>query len=725
MRVRAWGADNAVRLVIALSLAACGGCPDGNTNPNGEGIPGTPVSNAQRTQVIDAVSSTLSGLSADEPAAARDALVAMLKKSTAIEAAGVSEDGGVWARFTDNRLLLVVMNSFGPQNEDSSKPIVPDDAESPMRSPLPATKTSPRAKSDAGPRSLDQLVSLPASTDCFLFNTYGDDLEGVESHLDNLAFWLDVRGYVEKTAGSRLATIENYMKVKNAGLVYVQGHGTIGFIRETDDPESATIPIFGLGTLTPRAADGSTDAQYEDMLKSHQLGYLVTPDIFRSPIDQVRRFRPVAARGYFITKNFVLEHWTFKPGAWVYLDVCHGFDLLFKDACFEKGAGVFQGWSLSARHLDTIETSEYLFSRVLGISSLANAKFAKSVSPPQRAFSLFDVLNHMELKNRTNPPFLPIIEDTLLESTDIHNVPEILSSAGKAELVLELASNVAEPILVPTISQLFIGDQPSIVHDEPNILTINGSFGFEEPIVLIGGAESGEILSRTSGSIVCRIGPEDYGEVAIKVAGRYSAYRMLTRWIGTASAAVFHEDGPAEQLTLGVSFRGDVQSYRYFPDENPRYTQTPTFDAIPVVSSVQSASVTGSSPCDQGQTGAGYTWSTIGSNDVPVKRAGSEGDYFWFQKGGTGFTVTPEGVIEGSVAYGIYRQAGVRETGDCTPLSPFDRTTFMSISGGTEVKMSPGSYDISEIAEETIGDVQYLYGVDMSAVGIPGDDDPR
>lgn len=715
---------NSIRSIFVLSLCALCGCPEGP--PAGAGVPGAPVSDEQRAAVFAAVGSTLGGLRADEPEAARDALVAMFKADTAIEDAGISPDGGVWARFTDNRLLLVAMNNPTTVDENAQPPNIPQGrSRTPDRASIahPQTKSPRIAPVKKSPRSASIFNSLPSSSDYFLFNTYYDEYAAVDRHMSNISSWFTLHGYTDQTLLGHGGTIENLMSVKNAGLVYLHGHGTTGFLRTSDDPASPLEQVFGLGTVTLRP-DASVDAKYDSLLKSRQVGYLVTPSIFLDKIEDVLKFKAVATTGYFITRYFVDQQWTFAPGSWVYLDACSSSNDDFMQACRSKGAGLYLGWNLGVRHIDGIETAEYLFSRLLGINDLAGANFVTAEPVPQRAFPLETLLEDIQTRPRRSPQEVPGLSTTLDTSTSIFNLPDILSGGLTAHLVMDRDDKVRDPMLLPTIEQLKIQDQPGIIYDEPNVLSVFGTFGFDDPRVFVGDDEA-EIFDGSSTLLVCRISATAHGPVIVQAGDHVSSPRMLTRWTGVASAFESVDMGPSSHLLLDVAFRGDVQSHRSKPGQTPVYDSIPDFDGTTGETRVSVATVTGAEPCPEGQTGAGYKWQLDGIGDPPVMRVGAEGDHIWFGKGGGGVEGNDKGEIEGSLAYGAHASMVVHETGDCTFAPPVDRMTDFEILGGVNFKIGPGNFDIDELHSEDYADLHVEYIVQVEAESTPGEDDPR
>src|SRR5205823_2464162 len=86
------------------------------------------------------------------------------------------------------------------------------------------------------------------------------------------------------------------------------------------------------------------------------------------------------------------------PNSLVFIDACHsaGDDAFeFRGACLNAGASAYLGWSDSEVIRDGVGSAAYLFDRLLGANH-----FDDKETPPQRAFSLTEMLNEMHKRNR-------------------------------------------------------------------------------------------------------------------------------------------------------------------------------------------------------------------------------------------------------------------------------------------------------------------------------------
>lgn len=730
------------RAAVVLSIFfAVGGCPPdpntgGNTNANtgggngnsnggggnannaggnvGGGMLGPELNAAARTAVFDKIEQMLPTLRPDEIEATRTSLVSMLNDTADIAEAGANEDGSVWAIFSDGRPLLIALNNPMPfealQAEEAAG--VPSPRELPDFTPArPGPKPAdPRSQSgDTG------FGSIPSSRRVFLFNGFEDEPE-VNRHIEALSDWLERRGYQDLTT-DRLATIDNLMEVKDAGLLYINGHGGIGFIPV--GPQGGpfvNVPIFALGTLTRRDKRGASDEQYRELLASQQIGYLAIPTVFGIPLS----FGPRASSRYFVTRNFAFEHWTFSRGSWVYLDVCDGDDRIFKDACRDKGAGMFLSWDKTVRRTDSLETSQYLFSRVLGINDIFGAARVVAENPPQRAFDFGTIFRHMEITNRRNPHTFPGGRDALLESYSLHNP----LFRERAELRLENLGQIQEALLAP-------GIQKVQTDDPAGVLSVLGSFGDDRGTVLVAG-EPMVIEEWNSGFIRCQIPANATGAVNVVVNGCISDPRQLTVWRGTVSSTFSGANIPTETCELHIEFRGDAQSSRDLPGDTPKFSSGPGFECIPDASRVLLAREGGTLSCGQGVGGTSTVSTPDSATGLRYFRLGDNDDGFYFQRGTAQSDVeglnADTGENEWFVTFGVQKADAVVDEIRCDNFR-LDRRRRLDANGSFLAGFTVGSYNI--FFNQTlpimtpVGQQTLAVFADLQAVNTPSDDDPR
>jgi hypothetical protein len=101
------------RTMIACALlAACGSSTDSPTDPPDDDPdgPGTTLTPAQRFAALEAVNVRIDALTGADANSRRAELLSWLDTRSEFEDAGTNEDGSLWARFQDGRLLLIIAN---------------------------------------------------------------------------------------------------------------------------------------------------------------------------------------------------------------------------------------------------------------------------------------------------------------------------------------------------------------------------------------------------------------------------------------------------------------------------------------------------------------------------------------------------------------------------------------------------------------------------------------
>jgi len=376
------------------------------------------------------------------------------------------------------------------------------------------------------------------------------------------------------------------------------------------------------------------------------------------------------------------------------------------------GAGLYLSWDQTVRHSDALETSQYIFSRVLGINTMFGGALVVAEDPPQRAFSFFDIFRHIEVTNRRNPHTFPGVADTLRQSYSPHNPIGNL----RALLEYEVANGTSEPILQPGIG--------GVGTDDPEgRLYISGSFGSEQGIVSVGGQPVG-IEEWNAYQITCQIGPTDSGAVVVAIDGHASDPRQLTLWSGKVHAALSGLDRAPEKVDLHVEFRGDAQSSRILPGDEPTFQSHPAFRCIPETSKVESADESGVFNCGVGIDG-NITISTpsppTGAKYVDL---GDDVDGFWFQSSGIALD-SDTGAVSASVGFGVIQTEGVKTVFNCENTTKRTEYSKLEPSGAFTAEYSPDDYDISFDFPVSEGGITLSVFADIKAGGTPSNDDPR
>ncbi|MCC6446383.1 MAG: hypothetical protein IT210_23400 [Armatimonadetes bacterium] len=232
-----------------------------------------------------------------------------------------------------------------------------------------APAASARSRADENQLPAGQNAFLVSCFDPFwaqgLFATADDTL----NVLQNVA---NQSGYaVTKYVG----TVDNLKRVRNADIVYIDGHGTLAQLPAGPGVLSTKIYCLPTATvITPgddlRLAEDIADGSVGPALVGarHATEYLL-------------------AQHYYITPKFVRKYWNLHPNSLVYLNTCMSQSdpeaTSFRRACWEQNASAYVGWSRCITAFDAAESARYLFNGIAGQNDLGDLK----KNPPQRPFS--------------------------------------------------------------------------------------------------------------------------------------------------------------------------------------------------------------------------------------------------------------------------------------------------------------------------------------------------
>lgn len=724
------------------------GCPpppptgNANTNSGGNGLGqvGDPVSLQQRNATLAAIDDVLVDQSPENLLAAQAAVAQRLATDPAIAKFGVNPDGSVWARFTDGRPLVVALNH--PLPDDVATGLKAAGTQSPRQAGdstevSGASGTSPQAQSSnvakAAIRSqTEDAPSIPHGDRVYLFNNYGPSLE-VDQHLSLLDGWLAEGGYRVINAGdAQRGTIENLRFVTDAAVVYINGRGAVGYLAGESEgaPERE---VYALGTLTLRADDGSTDGQYESELLSGAVGYISSPTVILLP-GTGQRFGRASFHHYFISSFMIRQRWNFVPGAQVYLDSDSGlFKNEFAQACIDKGAAVFFGWSGDIRLPDALETSQYYFSRALGATGSYDGARVHEESPPQRPFDSTTLLvTHMPQTPRTTPHEVPFHAPTMLtESFSLLNA--LGEGEGLTSNLTMLQGRAVDPLLRPGIGPLNIQDDPeNILTHESGSLSIGGNFGYEidDTLVTVGGEEA-TLVEGTTGFLDCRIGPITAGDVQVTQFGHTSNARKLSMWTGTAEVRQFGPQVISRNLTLKITLRADLQNYRLRPGEPPdQWAGGFSSTCEPMSSSIQSHEVSGTIHCNRmDRSDDVYSTASAGSYP-PMRPLGESGPGFYFTRGSPPPAINlDEQAWRGTFVWGATIADGERHQVNCTENPRSQNELFDSPQGGVEIFVGEfigySLFDSDTIESTGPTGSTVISELKLNGMSLPTTNDPR
>lgn len=235
----------------------------------------------------------------------------------------VADDGSVWGLFGDGQLLVFVNNR----------------------------RPDPRLRSDSPIPRVDSQV--PESDLAHFANTF----QGSSTFRSPLPFLTNkarLSGYKIGEGGG----VEDMRNLKSLGSLYIDAHG--GSSEDASSTEGKA-PLRGLvlkqgvprsfSIWTQTRATQELDAQYQDELKSRTLIHFI------APIDDQNY-----ERRYGITGKFVRQNWAFRPHSLVFLNACSSYSADFREACLERGASAYVGWTLNVADAVAYDAAEALYS---------------------------------------------------------------------------------------------------------------------------------------------------------------------------------------------------------------------------------------------------------------------------------------------------------------------------------------------------------------------------
>ena len=318
-----------------------GGGNDDNDDGGGTNYIDIPVSDADRAVVLDSLASTFDALQDANPSDDDRNLQmkAFLEGLPQIEAAGVSGDGSVWGRFTDDRLIIFA----GP------------------REPNPIEETDMTVMLSPPSEVPDGTESRVADN---LGERYGDAYAPITQ-------WLQDAGYGASLPGN----FTDMTSMGSLGLLVISSHGGTGKWRDN----TAAYAIWGNAF---DVAPGK-DEEYQYEIAEHRLCYMYA-DTGYDPKEEKNQWR------YAFTAKFVMEYLNFTEGSLVFMDACSSNEPVMRSAFLAKGASVYAGWSAPVDSYNAKVAASYLFDRLLG----ANKYDAES--PKQRPFDWQNVYTWMQ-----------------------------------------------------------------------------------------------------------------------------------------------------------------------------------------------------------------------------------------------------------------------------------------------------------------------------------------
>ncbi|MBN1291586.1 MAG: T9SS type A sorting domain-containing protein [Candidatus Latescibacteria bacterium] len=521
----------------------------------GVGMTGTPVSDDQRKAVFSKITLTLNNL-IDIPDSVRFGHLALfLAEQPEIEIAGY-DVGGVWARFTDGRLIIFDANV---EAED----LIPVSTESEMKI---ATSSNETETSRSAIQASSSWTDIPESKRICLYRNPNESSE-----------WLNnVKLYVEQPTdenGNRIysytvdggikdASVEAFMNIPGDCAVFaLHTHGSNRAYNRSWEPE------YALYTTTPVTLPN--EIKYWDLLKTGQLVYY--HPVFFENLAGVIIFTDQYYH-YAISTSFIENYWVkskrFETAkTFVYFNVCSSFSeksSKMVKAIYSSGASLYAGWTYRALGHDGPATASYIFDRLLGSNM-----WGPTMNDPHRPFS-WDTL-HDEM-----------ISLGYGKSYDDKYGKDKEGDAQYSWLKLEPAPNSPFKLLAPSIKYMDVDEKTET--DEQPELTIYGTFGDTQGEVFIkkesvSSSSPLTIKEWNKDKIICYLQKDDYGDVSVKVNGNRSNLRSLSKWKGKVEFTVIPNPTVPNQTSCTLQdqvtwdlklIRADVAPYRERkPEEKP------------------------------------------------------------------------------------------------------------------------------------------------------------
>ncbi len=559
----------ALGLLVACLATGCGG--------GGAPVDPGDVTPEARLEAMDAVAAALGSLppgasTADKLAAATTAMDARPE----FERTGSSlEWGSAWGLFHGGTLYIV--DAVG---RPATQPL--PEAEASARQGVPARHGVP-----AGPAVLCQV--LPTS------------------HYANLSArispWLTAAGYSVTADPTRGGGVDSLRYVQAAGLFYMGAHGVVAWLGEGNGD------VWAAATATTPSL--SLDRLYAEDLADRSLviveGYPV-----EGPI-----------RRYGITAGFVRKYMGFAPNSLVYMDACSSDSTAaapFKQACFDKGASLYAGWSRVVTDAACAESTPFLLARMLSMP----APDGEDQGPPRRPFDHAGAYSELKLRG-----------------WDVDD--RYTASQGSVLAVTEGPGSGA--FLRPSIECLRVDEHPDGASAGQSELVVRGSFGSdpgEGPFhaarnVRCGGEEL-SIVTWAPEEIHATLpvnGPGSAGDVVVTVQGLTSNVVPLTEWWVTVTYSTQAAPGSGEtvytEIATNCHLRYDIHGWRETPTGAPAFALPEHLDPPTgfAVDSYGSFECGGERPVHNPETGA-FSYKVVysGSGSLPYL-ASSLGNGCW------------------------------------------------------------------------------------------------
>ena len=446
-----------------------------------------------------------------QPVAARNAaLVAFYLQQPAIEAAGVSSAGNVWARFTDGTLLMHFDNKGDP--------------------PVRATG----AVGPAATSGTTALTGMPGSVDAIA--AYSLDPGKWTDVTSEISSWLTDAGYTPRTGG---LTVDDLLAMSNIGVLFWQTHSGLGELKADAglplQPDGG--PPVAFSFLTNTQPDDVIAAKYKALRDDGSLTLgAVMVDASDGGLEQKPR--------YGVTEKFISEKLAgkFAKNSLVATDSCTG--IAAAAAWHTAGVAHFASWNDASGHQSAL-AFERFFDRLTGSNAAAPVS-----TPTERAFEARAVEQWMQAQG--------------------YDHDKSAFATGPSKAVLSFSNGAANGLfeeLRPTVMRVLVTAPGAGSNLER--FTIEGSFG-EDPgpaarSVTYGGGPL-NVAGWDAGSISVELpATPPSGNLRVTAGTHASEIVPITEWTIPFTYTFNGPETLQYVLTVSCRLRADVRGIRIQP----------------------------------------------------------------------------------------------------------------------------------------------------------------
>jgi len=493
-------------------MFACGSDENENPpNPNNPNVPGTPVTDDKRIAVLEECRVKVEELNNIKKLEEKVQLIAWLLQKSEFQSAGLLEGNGVYAVFTDGRIVLFV---------DTPKTNDPPDG------------GRKRGGADDGSRLKDTSGSmeLPKSNRVSLYNGMGAYFGDNTLAIEKIVRASPSQFIVER----KTASIENLKRVGGDGVFYMFTHGGAGGIPNPPPRKDST---FVMSLWTTDQVDIANEIAYRRDLDEKKLAYMFSTFDTDKPVSH-----------YGITGEFINAYMSFAENSIIYMDACNSnrtvpTGVAFRELVLNKATNkkaTYIGWTFETNEYMATQASQFIFDRLLGTNTTGSgATTIPKENPIQRPFDLAKTFDHLQSKGWT-------------------------VCANGATLKYDTRAD-DDILLTPTIEKLEIDEYTSL-------LQIHGSFGSEKGQVTVQGVSIAVADEDwTPNLILCKIpetGDGSAGDVIVSVHDLKSNIVPLTAWDIKLNYAS-DDNGVRMEGVINLKIRADVHPRRTKPGEAP------------------------------------------------------------------------------------------------------------------------------------------------------------